>query len=68
MKLSNGFEIRRVILDEKKEVQLKCPGCGQWGFIDDDQFNGRVSIDCLDCEFHETHNLTKYQTDRHFMN
>ena len=68
MKLSNGYEIRRVILDGNPEIQLNCPGCGQWGFIDDDQYNGRVSIDCPDCEFHETHNLKSMQTKGHLLN
>lgn len=51
--------------------KLKCPVCGVWGDIDDDQLHGRVSIDHSDfvrhkrddpaegfhCTFHETHDL-----------
>lgn len=42
-------------------VQFKCPGCGNWGDLDDDQFNGRVSIfdDRKECGFHETINVAK---------
>ena len=39
-------------------VKFHCPGCGVWGWIDDDQFNGRVSIWC-ECPFHETVNLSE---------
>lgn len=51
--------------------KLRCPVCGVWGEIDDDQLHGRVSIDHTDfvrlksddppegfrCTFHETHDL-----------
>jgi hypothetical protein len=37
--------------------QFLCPGCGLIGRLDDDQWNGRVSIDCPECAFHETINL-----------
>lgn len=40
-------------------LQLQCPGCGRWGDIDDDQANGRVSVDHAGdggCNFHETRN------------
>ena len=33
---------------------FRCPGCKGMGDIDDDQFHGRVSIDCTNCEYHET--------------
>lgn len=33
---------------------FRCPGCKQVGDIDDDEFHGRVSIDCTNCEYHET--------------
>lgn len=46
-------------LDRDKLItKLKCPGCGQWGEIDDEQLQGHVSIDCPDCEFHETIDFT----------
>ena len=34
-----------------------CPNCGLEGIIDDDQYHGRVSIDCPDCPYHETVNV-----------
>lgn len=33
---------------------FRCPGCGETGTIDDDQFHGRVSIACpFACGYHE---------------
>jgi hypothetical protein len=36
-----------------------CPGCGQWAYLDDDQWHGRVSVDhaSMGCPggYHETH-------------
>lgn len=43
-----------VVRDGEPQVQFKCPGCQQWGDIDNDQFHGQVSIDCPNCEYHET--------------
>ena len=34
--------------------QFCCLGCGLCADIDADQLEGRVSIDCPECEFHET--------------
>ena len=35
---------------------FRCPQCKHSGFIDEDQFHGRVSIVCPtpDCTYHET--------------
>ncbi len=35
---------------------FRCPKCEQTGWIDEDQFNGRVSIVCAYCDYHETVN------------
>jgi hypothetical protein len=39
---------------------FECPGCGTWASLDDDQMNGRVSVDHAadGCTggYHETHN------------
>lgn len=35
-----------------------CPGCGVEEILDDDQYHGRVSIQC-DCGYHETHDLSR---------
>lgn len=38
---------------------LRCPECGTWAEIDDDQYHGRVSVQCVTegCRFHETHDF-----------
>ena len=36
---------------------IKCPGCGLEAMADMDQMEGRVSIDCPDCDYHETHTI-----------
>ncbi len=41
------------LLDGEAVRYLICPNCGTRGLIDDDQFFGRVSIDCPNCEFHK---------------
>ncbi len=35
---------------------FRCPGCKGLGKIDDDQFNGRQSIDCTHCPYHARQN------------
>ena len=35
---------------------FRCPECGWSGVIDDDQFRGRVSIQCPVCPYHQTKN------------
>lgn len=41
-----------------RRAVIVCPECGWRGPIDDDQFHGRVSIDCPHCPYHETHRLS----------
>ncbi len=36
---------------------IRCPACGCEARADEDQVLGRVSIDCPQCPYHETHNL-----------
>lgn len=50
----NGFRLRP---DRGSGWKLRCPGCQSWAFIDDDQLHGRVSVDCPNCTFHETHDF-----------
>lgn len=38
---------------------FRCPKCRQTGFIDEDQFHGRVSIVCDHCDYHETNNWSQ---------
>jgi hypothetical protein len=55
-----GFMLtRKVLRDGEIICQLKCPGCQTWGDIDDDQWHGKVSIDCPTCDFHETVHLSQ---------
>ncbi len=44
--------------DGEMKWLFECPGCKGWGSLDDDQMNGRVSVDHSgpDCTYHETHN------------
>ena len=55
---SRKMIIQDVMLDGKEVKKFCCPECGVWGYIDDDQFHGRVSILC-ECGFHKTINLSK---------
>lgn len=52
------YNLKKVILDGKETYKLQCPKCKQWGYLDDDQFNGRISTQC-GCGFHETINFKK---------
>lgn len=54
-------DIKLVSLDGVLTWKLRCPVCGQWGYIDDDQFYGRVSIQCQmpGCDFHQTRDLSE---------
>lgn len=49
--------------------KLRCPQCGHWGDIDDDQLHGHISLDHTNCgityepsecscTWHETHDYT----------
>lgn len=51
---------RAIVSDGVNAFLFECPGCGEWGHLDDDQWNGRVSVDhasqgCVG-HYHETHN------------
>lgn len=35
---------------------FRCPGCGREAYMDEDQWHGRVSVECHHgCGYHETH-------------
>ena len=53
------YNLQARIRDGKSIWLLKCPKCKIWAYIDDDQFNGNVSVLC-DCGFHKTVNFKKY--------
>jgi hypothetical protein len=59
------YEIKRVQRDGKTVVKLKCPNCGVWGVIDEDQFWGKVSIICPECSLHETVSLGLLELRKH---
>jgi len=55
---------RRVSIDDQSDTWLfECPGCGEWAYLDNDQWNGRVSVDHASdgChgKYHETHEYGK---------
>lgn len=37
--------------------QFECPGCGEWAYMDGDQWHGRVSVE-HECGYHETHDYS----------
>lgn len=53
--------LRKVTRDGELAWLLECPGCGQWGGLDDDQLHGRISVDhaAMGCPggYHETHDF-----------
>lgn len=58
-----SFELRKFKNTDTGEdiIKLKCPKCGVWADIDDDQLHGRVSVhhDVPECGYHETHDYSK---------
>ncbi len=55
------YEVKEVMRDGSPIRKFKCPKCGKWADIDDDQFYGRISVwhDVPECGFHETINLSE---------
>ena len=53
-------DLNLVSLDGVLTWKARCPKCHNWGYIDDDQLHGRVSMQCGNegCDFHETHDLS----------
>lgn len=43
----------------ERHASIRCPKCGEVGWIDREQFMGRVSIVCPndECDYHETHDM-----------
>lgn len=53
---------RRVDMGDGQKAWLwECPRCEQWGQLSDDQWAGKVSVQCGDgqryCGYHETHDF-----------
>lgn len=40
---------------------IKCPGCEDGAWVGQEQFTGDAKIDCPDCGFHETIDLSNQQ-------
>ena len=53
-------ELIFIHIDGVRTPRGQCPKCGQWADLDDDQFHGRISIECptKGCDYHETHDLS----------
>lgn len=47
------------LADNTRRALVECPGCGERMFVDNDQYHGKVSMDCPECEYHETHDLSR---------
>lgn len=43
--------------DGKPMWYISCPSCELVAAIDKDQYHGRVSIACPQCDYHATHDL-----------
>ena len=57
------FVIRHVTRDGAPVIKLRCPSCGVFADMDDDQYRGRVSVDCECGAFHETHNFAQLEAE-----
>jgi len=44
---------------DERHAYIRCPSCGSAGWVDRDQYEGRVSVVCPaeGCDYHETHDL-----------
>ncbi|MCP4535802.1 MAG: hypothetical protein GY832_01485 [Chloroflexi bacterium] len=52
-------DIKLVSLNGAMIHKIKCPGCRQWGYIDEDQFFGHAGLMCSRCGWHETCDLSE---------
>ena len=54
-------ELKLVSLDGVLTWKVRCPRCKMWGYVDEDQVRGQVSMQCGNdgCDFHETHDLSE---------
>ena len=46
-----------IVYDLGDHAFVNCPGCGETLETDEDQYRGDVSLDCPECDYHETHDL-----------
>lgn len=59
--LKKGIRKEPFSYSERREpfAVVRCPDCKGAGPIDLDQWEGKVSIQCDNCNYHETHNMTE---------
>lgn len=59
--VASFYKLRQVTLDGAPRWKFTCPGCGVEGYLDDDQFHGRVSTLCGECDrFHKTIDFSQF--------
>lgn len=68
IQLNDRFTVRHVSRDGSPTLnvtKIRCPSCRTFGEVDQDQWQGRVSIECSTpgCTFHETHNFAQLEAD-----
>ena len=58
--------IKAKIIRDDGFIWFECPKCDWVGKIDDDQYNGRVSVVCVNknCDYHETHNFKEIEESK----
>ena len=58
--LKRGFRKAPYSYSERREpfAVIRCPGCQKAISVDLNQYEGKTSIQCTGCNYHETHNLT----------
>lgn len=44
---------------DRYRMLIKCPTCGRIGWISQAQYEGQESIDCPECDYEETHDLSE---------
>lgn len=49
--------------DDENYAWFTCPKCGLTGIIDKEQYEGKVSIDCPECDFHKTIDFRESEID-----
>ncbi len=52
------MKVKVLINSTNKEfATFNCPKCNLYGTIDKDQYEGKISIQCPNCDFHKTINF-----------
>jgi hypothetical protein len=56
--MGEGY-LRMIERDGQPVKQLRCPHCGLWADVDDDQARGVVSVICPQCRHHDQRDWRK---------